>query len=157
MPPSLFRVAGGYTTFAFNGQNLLYVTVITDTAPQPVATPQPIHPLGEEHPIEIAFPVAHGTGTLVLQMVEQWESEVWQQLPGFANIDNIVDVFRANIASGAISCTKTITLPNGGSRIVTYYGCVITAIDESETVNIGTITLPKNITIMYTHKTRSRT
>lgn len=157
MPPSLFRVAGGYTKFSFRNEDLAYVMVVTDNAPRPVAPPEPIHPLGERHPIEIAFPAAHGVGTLVVRFTEQWQSDVWQQLPGFEDAVDIVDVFSRNLAVGAIECTKTITIPGGGTRVVHYHGCVVTDINDSETVQLTTVTLPKDITITYTHKSRTIT
>lgn len=153
MAQSLFRVGGGYTSFVFNGRPLLYLDIIEDQAPQPVAQPEDIHPLGAEHPIEIAFPVAHGSGQLRLTVKEQWNANAWEQLPGFEGTKNIVDVFRRNMALGSITCQKIITTPSGRRRVVTYHGCAIVAISDSESVNVGTVTLPKQITVRYTHRT----
>lgn len=153
MPPQKFRVGGGYTAFSFNGQPILYLEVVRDNAPRPVADPEPIHPLDSQHPIEVAFPKAHTVGSLVLTIREQWVPMIWQQLPGYENATNILEVFSANIASGSIMCSKVIEAPDGSKRTTYYHGCVITAIDESEEVNIRSMTFPKTITVTYTHKT----
>lgn len=155
MTTQKFRVGGGYTTFSFNGTPLIYLEQLADRAPTPVANPEPIHPLGEPHPIEIAFPKAHGVGTLTLTIKEQWTSDIWQSLPGYENDTNIIDVFSSNVAAGSIVCSKVITAPNGSKRTTYYHGCVITRIDESETVTVGTMTFPKTIEVTYTHKTRA--
>lgn len=154
MADQKFRVGGGYTRFVFNGQALLYLEVVQDTAPRPVAAPQPIQPLNEPHPIEIAFPKAVGAGTLVLTVREQWATNIWEGLPGYNGASDILEVFDRNIANGAITVTKSIPIPGGGVRYTYYHGCVITDLDESETVDIGTMTFPKRITLTYTHKSR---
>ena len=155
MTTQKFRVGGGYTTFSFNGTPLLYLETLADRAPQPVGSgPEPIHPLGEPHPIEIAFPKAHGTGTLTLTIKEQWGSDIWQSLPGYENDTDILSVFASNVSAGNVVCSKVITAPDGSKRTTYYHGCVITNIDEGETVSVGTMTFPKTITVMYTHRTR---
>lgn len=155
MANQIFRVGGGYTSFAFGGKDLLYVDQIADQAPQPVAQPEPVQPLDARHPIEIAFPKAHGPGTLTVTIREQWYTDVWEQLPGFAGAVDIIDVFERNIRLGSITCVKKIRLPNGRFRSIKYHNTVVTNVDDSETVAVGTITMPKTITMMYTHKTKS--
>lgn len=158
MSDSKFRVGGGYTVFQYNNSPLLYVQTVTDQAPQPVAAPEPVQPLDAPRPIEIAFAAAHGVGNLQLSVFEQWESPVWATMvtnSPFAGLNDIVDVFRSNVNNGAVTCTKIVNIPRRGNagasrRIKTYSGCYVTMIDDSETVNVGTITLPKAITITYT-------
>lgn len=154
MAQQRFRVGGGYTAFTFRSKPLAYVDVIADQAPQPVANPEPVQPLDARHPIEIAFPVAHGPGTLTLTIREQWGEDVWEQLPGYQGTTDIIDIFQRNINQGSIQCQKIIRMPNGRVRSVIYHGVVVTNVDDSETVDIRTMTLPKRITLMYTHKTR---
>lgn len=150
----IFRVGGGYTAFTFNGRPLAYLEVINDQAPQPVAQPEPVQPLDAEHPVEIAFPMAHGPGTLQLTIREQWGEDIWDQIPQFRGADNIIEVFRRNLDAGNIVCQKIIRKPGGGTRVVTYHGVVVSNIDESETVEVRTMTLPKRLTLMYTHRTK---
>lgn len=155
MPQQLFRVAGsGYTAFTYNGKVLAYVQQIQDTAPQPVAAPAPIHPLDQQHPIEVAFPRAHGMGTLAVQFFDQWSIDVWEQLPGFEGAVDLLDVFDRNLRQGAVSVVRVIKTPDGGTRSTVYHNVVITNVDESETVQIGTMVINKTITMQYTHRTK---
>jgi len=154
MADQKFRVGGGYTAFTFNGSPILYATIISEQGPRPVAAPREIQPLDYRHPIEIVFPTAHRAGTLTLTVPEQWASPVWETLPGFSGTADIIDVFERNVELGSITCTKIIRLPNGGRRSTQYHGCVLTDIDDSETVQVDTLELPKRITLMYTHRTR---
>ncbi len=139
----------------FAGRPLIYLDVINETAPTPVAAPEDVQPLDAEHPIEIAFALAHKSGQLQLTFREEWDRDVWEQLPGYAGTDDIVDVFRRNLARGAVTCQKVIRKPGGNTRGVIYHGTVIVGIDDSETIQIGTMTLPKGVTLRFTHKTGS--
>jgi hypothetical protein len=154
MATSKFRVGGHYTAFTYNGQTLIYAQMISETAPQPVAQPQPIQPLDSAYPIEIALPAALNAGMLEIQFLEQWNAEVWAQLGGnFTTAGDLLDVFKAQLAQGEVVCTKVITKPDGAQRVITYNGCVVVNVTIDEMVQIGTMTIPKSITIMY----RSRT
>src|SRR4051794_26144582 len=116
MSQQIFRVLGGYTAFVYNGQPLIYCDQLAETGPQPVAAPQEVQPLDQVHPIEIAFPNAHRAGTLVLTLREEWNEDVWEQLPGFQGATDIVQVFQRNINQGSVTCSKIIRMPNGGRR-----------------------------------------
>jgi len=153
MAEQKFRIGGGYTAFTFNGTPLLYVEILSDTGPKPVSPPEEIQPLDATHPIEIATPIAHRAGTLTLSIREQWASPVWQTLPGYEGTSDIIEVFKRNVALGTITCSKIIRLPNGGTRQFVYHNCVITDISDTETVDIRTMTMPRTITLMYTHRT----
>jgi hypothetical protein len=155
VPDSKFRVGGGYTAFVYAGRPILYLEIVADTAPRAVAEPEPIHPLDSPHPIEVAFPKAHGMGTLTLTIREQWVADIWQQLPGFEAATDILQVFEANIRNGNVTCTKIVQMPDGGKRATYYHNTVITGIDDGETVNVRSMTFPKVITMQYTHKTRT--
>lgn len=155
MSSQKFRVGGGYTTFVFDNQPIMYAEVLDDRAPKPVGSPEPIHPLDQAHPIEIAFPTAHSTGTLTVTIREQWSHDVWEDLPGYSGANNIIEVFKRNLQRGNITCVKTITQPDGSKRSIHYHNCVVTEIDESESVKVGTMSFAKSLTIMYTHRTKS--
>lgn len=150
--PQIFRVGGGYTAFYYANQPILYVDQVREVAPRPVAAPQPVQPLDSKYPIEIAFPAALEAGTLELTIREQWASEIWQNLPGFTGIVDLLGVFQQNLISGNVTCSKVISGPNS-TRVTYYRGCVITNVMIDETVNIGTMTLPKTIQIMYLQRT----
>ena len=153
-----FRVVGsGYTVFSYAGSQLNFCDTITDQPPPPVAQPEPVQPLDERHPIEIAFPRAAGAGSLVVQIREQWDKEIWRQFPGFQNgqINDIVDLFERSVENGQVFCMKLIKPPPGHKpRAVIYHGCVIVGADLGENVSIASMTVPKTITIMYTKTTR---
>jgi len=150
MAKSTFRVGGGYTAFVYNGQPLIYAQVINERAPQPVNQPQPIQPLDSPYPIEIALPIALNAGMLELTFLEQWNAEVWAQLgSNFATASDLLDVFKAQLAQGEVTCVKVINKPDGTQRKIVYQGCVVYNVAIDEMVAIGTMTIPKTITIMY--------
>lgn len=155
MATSKFRVGGGYTTINFNGTPLLYVDVLTEVAPQPVASPQSIQPMDSPYPIEIAFPAALQYGMLEISLREQWNAEVWAYLPGgaFATASDLLDIFKAQLSGGNLgkdwTVTKIINIPGGGTRTITYMGIVVTNVMVDETVAIQSMTFNKNIEMMY--------
>lgn len=154
MPESKTRVFGhGWTEFSFNGHRLAWLEIIQDTAPTANGRAEAIQPLDSAHPVEIVTPRSFGAGTLTLTFRELWNSQVWQQLPGLENATDLLEVFQQQVAMGNITCRKIIKVPNGPYRAKVYHGCVITDVNENETINISTMTLPKTITIMYTHST----
>jgi len=169
MPKSQFRVGGGYTTINFRNTPLLFVDLFRETAPRPVAAPQPIQPLNEQYPIEIALPHALEAGTLEVTLRETWNNEVWSQLDEnpnglFSKASDLLDIFKAQLADGALgtewSVTKNIYGPNGsgGTKIVrhvSYTGIVITNVMVDETVQISTMTFPKSIQMMYLQRTET--
>lgn len=176
MANSLFRVGGHYTAFIYNGIQLGYAQMINERAPQPVAQPQPIQPLDSEYPIEIAIPGAIQAGTIEITFLELWGAEVWAQLgPPFSNIltdpttgnqravGDLLDVFKAQLlqnsqnksANSGITCSKVITKPDGSQRMVNYHNCYVVNAQIDELIQIGTMTIPKTITLMYLRRTES--
>lgn len=152
MSESKTRVGGsGWTVFTWRGQRLAWLQQISDTGPSPVTSPQAIQPLDAEYPLEIVTPRALGVGTMKLTIIELWNTPHWQQLAGMEGTQNILDVFKRQVTLGSVSCQKIIKVPNGPLRVKNYYGCVITDIDDSESINIGTLSMPKGLTIQYTH------
>ncbi|WP_267716794.1 hypothetical protein [Streptomyces sp. CoH17] len=151
MAESQTRVGGGgWTTFSWRGTRLAWMQVLQDNSPTPVASAQPVQPLDAETPIEIVTPRAVGPGTLRLTNFELWNKQVWQQLPGLEKANGILDVFKTQVNLGNISCRKIIKRPSGGYKTKVMYGCTIVDVDDSETINLGTMLLPKGITVMYT-------
>ena len=144
------RVGGsGYTTLTWRGQRLAYLQTLQDTPPQPVAGAQVVQPIDEETPIEIVTAVAVGAGTLRLTFYELWNEPVWSGLPGLEGTNNLLEVLKRQISLGEISCRKLIKSPSGITRARVFHGCVLTDIDEGEQINIGTMTIPKTITLQY--------
>lgn len=149
------RVVGsGFTTFNYRGKPIAFLESFADSGQEPIAQPEAIHPLGERHPVEIATPRALSAGTLTLTIRELWNGEVWQQLQGLAGTTDIVDVFTVMAQDPtAVTCQMIIKAPDGSVRGKTYHNCTVTRIDTSENVSMGALTVPRQITIWYTHVT----
>ena len=144
------RVGGsGFTTMTWRGTRLAYLQTIQDTAPQAVASAQVVQPMDEETPLEIVTAKAVGAGSLRLTFYELWNVAAWNALPGLEGTNNLLDVLKRQLSLGEITCRKIIRSPSGLTRARVYHGCVVTDIDEGETINIGTMTLPKTITVQY--------
>jgi hypothetical protein len=149
------RIGGsGFTIMTWRGQRLAYLQTLQDTPPQPVAGAQVVQPIDEETPLEIVTAMAVGAGTLRLTFYELWNIPVWATLPGLEGTNNLLEVLKKQITLGEVSCRKIVRAPASGEmRARVYHGCVVTDIDEGEQINIGTMTLPKTITIQYTKST----
>lgn len=144
------RIAGsGYTTMTWRGTRLAYLQTLQDTPPQPVAGAQVVQSIDDETPSEIVTAAAVGAGTLRLTFYELWNEPVWSRLPGLEGTWNLLEVLKRQIFLGEVACRKLIKSPSGITRARVYHGCVLTDIDEGEQVNIGTMTLPKTITLQY--------
>jgi len=155
MVASRVRVGGsGFTVFSWRNNTIGWLQSVSDTAPRTVAPAKVIQPLDSTTPVEIVTAKAVGAGTLVLEVVELWNGPVWQELLGLDKAKNILDIFAAQLQIlNGITCTKVIKTPDGNWRTKTYSGCMITDVDESETVQISTMEFPKKITIQYTTAT----
>lgn len=153
-----FRVVGSaYTLFSYNENSIYGCEMVQDSPPQLVAQPEPVQPLDERYPIEIAFPRAAGAGSLVLRIKEQWDKDVWRVLAGFegGQINDIVDLMERSAEVGQVTCVKLIVPPPGHkTRKVIYNGCVIVDADFGDNVAIQAMTIDKTVTIAYTHTTR---
>ena len=154
MAESKTRVGGsGFTTMTFRGTRLAYLQNLQDTTPQPVAGAQVVQAIDDSTPQEIVTSQAVGAGTLRMTFYELWNEPVWSRLPGLEGTNNLLEVLQRQIQLGEISCRKLIKSPSGITRARVFHGCVLTDIDEGEQVNIGTMTLPKTITMQYIRTT----
>lgn len=152
MVASKVRLGGsGYTVLSWRGTTLAYLRNLEDTPPRPVAQIEAIQPIDAETPLEIVTPMAVGAGQLRLQFYELWNEPVWARLPGLEGTRNLLEVFKRQLSLGEITCRKIIKNPNGAYRVRVYHGIVIADIDEGERVQIETMSLPKTITLQYTH------
>lgn len=154
MAQSRVRIGGsGYTVMTWRGNTLAYLQQIGDTAPTAVARAEEIQPIDEPHPLEIVTAQAVTGGTLRLRFFELWNAPVWASLPGMEGTHTLIDVLRRQLSLGEITMQKIIKNPNGSYRVRVYHGCVIEDIDENESVEISSMTVPKTISIRYTHVT----
>lgn len=148
------RIGGaGFTTMTFRGTRLAYLQTLQDTPPQPVAGAQVVQAIDDEVPQEIVTSMAVGAGTMRMTFFELWNEPVWSRLPGLDGTNTLLDVLKRQIQLGEISCRKLIKSPSGITRARVYHGCVLTDIDEGEQINIGTMTIPKTLTMQYVKTT----
>jgi hypothetical protein len=149
MAVPITRIGGsGFTTMSWQGTVLAYLQIIQDTAPVPVAQAQAIQPIDAPTPLEVVTAAAVGAGTLKLTFYELWNGPVWTNLPGISG-NRLLDVLNQQLQSGDVSLRKFIRQPGGQVRTKVYLGCVITDADDGDNVNIGTMTVPKSVTVMY--------
>ena len=152
---------------------------IHDTGQQPIAQYQAVTPLGAQYPVEFALPRVKAEGQLTCIVRELWNQPAWWALQDLTGTQNIIDIynFMANTPT-PITCTTLISMPSsgypkGGSannkstaggtlriggtgglnvRGWTYQNVNVIAIPDSEDVAIGTLTVQKTITMVYSNK-----
>jgi hypothetical protein len=162
MPNTKVRVVGsGYTTFQYRGKPIAFCEGIEDSGQRAFSDlGQPyqfIHPIGYEHPVEIATSRVLQGGTLMLTVRELWNTAVWEQLAGLAGTYNIVEIFRRLAADPQyVTCQQIIKPPGterqpGRWRGKVYHNCVIVDINDGDTVTVGALAVTKGITVAYTH------
>ena len=158
MPPKqrARNLGSNFTTFRYAGKNIAYLETVVDSGQQPVGRGiEAIHPLGYRVPAEIITSRALKAGTLTLGIREIWHEEIWEQMSGLAGSKDIIEVFeRLAAQQNYVTCTKIITPPDGQKYGKTYHRCVISRIDDGETFSIGDLSVPKTITVAYTHTTK---
>jgi hypothetical protein len=158
MPRTQTRVVGsGFTTFNYRGQPILWLESVADSGQAPLAGSEAVYTLESKVAREIATARAIATGTLTLTIRETWNEPVWNQLVGLSGAVDIIDVFEAlESEPGDLTCEVIIKPPGAPTwRIRTYHNCVITAIDDGETISLAQLTIPKTLTVTYTHKTHA--
>jgi hypothetical protein len=158
------RVPGsGFTVFHWNAEGtehiIAFAQQVTVNSVPPVADAVAIQPLNAQHPVEIVTPGAHTNGVLTLQLTELYGQSVWQRLAGLSNSQDIVDIMRtvAGLNRG-IQISRIIKPPPGVAdriQVETYYNCVITAVEDSETIDITQMRVDKNVTVWYTNSIKN--
>lgn len=160
MPQTRTRVVGsGFTTFNYQGKTIAFLDRFTDSGQAPIAAPEAVIPLDARHPVEIATPRVLAEGTITATIRETWNEPVWYQLAGLGGAETIIDVFeRLAEQAGDVTCQMIIKPPGAAFwRGKVFHGCVVTGIQDGETVEVGALTVARNITITYTHTTPLRT
>jgi hypothetical protein len=149
------NVGSGFTVFRYMGKSIAYLTSFRDSGQAPVGGSEFIQPLGSRHPTDIVTSRAIDGGTITAAIVELWHQEVWQQLQNLTNANDIIDVWEALAQQPQyVTCSKIITPPYGKKYGQTYHNCVVTGIPDGDDVAIGNLSVTKNVTISYTHKSR---
>jgi hypothetical protein len=148
-------VGSGFTTFTYQGKAIAFLDEVHDSGQQPIRQYEAVTPLDAPYPVEFALPRVRAEGTLQLVVRELWNQPVWWALNGLTGSWNVVDVYNmmANQKT-PILATTTIKSPTSSTwRGWTYHNCVVTAIDDREAVQIGTLTFPRNLSLIYAYKT----
>lgn len=155
MPQTYSRVAGsGNTVLLVNGQRIAFMDAFSDTPPKAVGMgAEVIQGIDDKHPVEIVTANAVGAGTLQLTLVELWDEEVWERISGYSGARTLLDVYEANLTGDEITAQRIIRQPNGDRRGAVYHGCKITNVEEAENIRKDTMTLSKNVTMMYLKRT----
>lgn len=175
--PSTFRVGGsGFTAFQWSGSVIGFAQAVSHQSPTPVAQPSAIQPLDQQYPMQILVPAAIGAGTLQVQLFELYNQAVWDNIMAITDLtagvgtagaksiyNDLSEVFlRLSALNKPISASKIVYPPNAGVRggqttkfyAELYHGCMITDIRNDENIQIGTMEVIKQMTIMYTKMTR---
>jgi len=173
------RVGGsGFTVFWWDGSPILYARQISHQSPAPVGPGTvPIHPMDTPYPVELVTPQATSMGTLTLELYELYGSNVWERLAGYLNTSpgnetsgpvDLAGIFDNVARLGTpINIIKYIKPPNRavglnpavgnalGYYTEEYRNCVISQLQDGETIEVGTMEVLKQIVVNYTHLTRS--
>lgn len=169
------RVGGsGFTVFTWQGNPISFARQISHQSPAPVGTGTvPIHPLDSPYPEQLITAQAITMGTLVLELYELYGANVWERLAGLggnntangtnADSTHIVDlanIFKAVANDNPIHIYRIIQPPNFGfskgfpAYTQEFHNCVVSTLDDGETIEVGTMEVLKRITVNYTHITQ---
>lgn len=162
--PNRARVGGsGFTAFFWQSQPIAFARQIAHASAPPVGPgPTPIQPLDEPYPIDIVTPAAQTIGTLTIELYEVYNRKIWDSLAEIAGAVDIVNVFIkvAELAPPGIRVVKVVQPPTKLRGVTqspyfdVFHNCVVTNIDDGETIEIGTMEITKRMTIAYTRTTR---
>lgn len=173
--PRRARVGGSaFTVFTWGGgpaagsgkeKILGFARQVSVVSPAPVAAPVAIQPMDTRRPIEIITPLAIGMGTVTVEIFELYNSKVWDDLAVVAGSTDLADVFKAVADTNVgINMKKYIYPPRGSVTggtnaeptpwIETYHRCVISNVQDGETIEIGTMDVRKIVEINFTRVTR---
>jgi hypothetical protein len=151
----------GFTAFFWRSKPIGFCRQIAHVSPTPVGPgPTPIHPLDEPYALEIITPAAQNPGTLTLELYELYNHKVWDHLSLIAGSVDLVNIFIAVAAeTDPITVVKLISPPTiRGVKPSPYaerfHNCIISNVEDGETIEVGTMEVTKRITVMYTHITR---
>lgn len=155
-----------FTVFAWNSKPILFAKQIAHQSPTGVGPGTvPIHPMDTPYPLELMTPMAATMGTITLELYELWGSTIWERLSGLEKNPeaggpvDIVGVFKEISEMGSpVTIFKYIRYPSRdgkgpGAYTEEYHNCVVSAIMNGETIEVGTMEILKQMVINYTHST----
>lgn len=161
------RIGGsGFTVFAWGSTPILFARQISHQSPAPVNNTVPIHPMDTPYPTELITPMAATMGTITLELYEMWGSTIWERLPGLGDKTpenggpvDIVGIFKEVSEMGSpITIFKYIRYPSregkgAGAYTEEYHNCVVSQVQNGETIEVGTMEVLKQMVVNYTHST----
>ena len=158
MAKTQVRVVGsGFSTFIYNNQSLAWLESITDSGQTVMGGGggwEPIQPLGVNHAAEIVTGRVLNPGSINIVVRELWNAKAWEQLQGLAGTNNLAEVFAAMAAQGTITCQFIIKPPGQSTwRGEVYNNCTVITIDDTESVQVGSLSVARQIGLLYTTKT----
>jgi len=158
MAKTQVRVVGsGFSTFIYNNQSLAWLESISDmgqTVQGGGGGFESIFPLGLNHAAEVVTGRVLNPGTIQIVVRELWNAHAWEQLQGLAGTNNLAQVFAAMAAQGTITCQFIIKPPGQSTwRGEVYNNCTVVSIDDTESVQVGSLSVARQIGLLYTTKT----
>lgn len=164
MPQPELRVASGFSALYFAGQPIAWLQDFTDSgqgvgaqAGSPQAAFEAVYELSNSirRPKEIVQGDLLGPGSITCTIKEKWNLHVWEHLAGLEGTQTVHEVYdRLRNRRDRMTAQKVIRIPGTNQvRGKTYHGVIITGVPDGETVALGTLTLDRQITLMYTHYT----
>lgn len=165
------RVAGStFTVFTWQNNPITFARQISYQSAAPVGPGTvPIHPMDSPYPVELITPMATTMGTIVLELYELYGQYVWQRLFYLGGQSDIhggeVPVDLANIFQAVANSDRPIHIyrvirpPRLRGKTLSpyteeFHNCVVSSLDDGETIEIGTMEVLKRLTVNYTHITR---
>ena len=154
------RVVGsGFSTFSYGGQPLAWLDAMTDSGQTVMGGNQGfevVTPLGSRYAQEIVTGRVLNPGTLTCTVRELWNAPAWWQLQGLAGTTDLADVFAAMAASSVpITCNYIISPPGASTvRGWVYNNCTVVHIDDTESLQIGSLSVARQFVVLYTYKTQ---
>lgn len=126
------RVVGsGYTVWKINNRPILYCIEVSHRSPQTVGQATEIHPLNYIRPVEILVPRAISHGEIVMNVVETYNSKIWDSFVG----DDGNPLFNRQNAGGTgpmLSSGKATDLADIVNEMATH----LTKSDGSSLINL---------------------
>lgn len=156
------RLGGSAVTqFEWMGEVIAFAKQVSVQSPTPVGQTTPIHPLNHRHPVELITPLAATMGAIQLELTDLFGEKAWERLQVLAGSQDIVEIFEAvavqNAGDTPIYISKVIT-PKGNRGPVlreNYHNCVVSTVQDDETIQVGTMEVLKSISLNFTHSTWS--
>lgn len=156
MPQPNVRVVGsGFTTLQYSGRDIAWLDSFSDSGQRTTVPTEIIYELGPlRRAKEIVTPYILAPGTITATIRELWDRETWEHLNGLSGTRNLIDVFDAlREAPASVTCQSIIRAPDNSVRGKIYHGCIVTAIEDGDSVSLGNLSVTKSVTIQYTHAT----